>query len=223
MNIFIWFLSVQLTWLDVDEKVQAPVAPMTPNLQLRRKVNARSQSGQGSLEPPPSPTHQPTHRRLHGHELDAHGTEEMQLRVEWNSVDGQAERIVLSPAVRWRSMSTGHLDKDRKASRRQRHPGRRKSRSLDSSPVPYDRPRTGVRRYFASTHAKAQTPTNHTKVTVKNWSEKRRKLLWNCSETALKIVRSRVVSLEAQTCTNETKFTVQTTLKKLLWNYYAKG
>ena len=35
------------------------------------------------------------------------------------------------------------------------------------------------------------------------WSKKK-----NCSETALKIVREKVVSLEAQTRTNEAKFTV---------------
>ena len=45
----------------------------------------------------------------------------------------------------------------------------------------------------------------------------------NCSETALKIVRKRVVSLEAQTRTDEPKITVNWSLKKktvlkLLWN-----
>lgn len=115
---------------------------MSPNLQLRRK------GGVGRLEPPPSPTHQP-HRKPQGQELDS-SVEEM-LRVEWNNVSGQTERIVLSPTVKWRSMSTGHLDcagSDKKASRRlhQCNPARRKSRSLDSSPLPYDRPRPSVRR-----------------------------------------------------------------------------
>ena len=124
--------------------MQIPVAPMSPNLQLRRK------SGVGRLEPPPSPTHQP-HRKLQRHELDS-SVEEM-LRVEWNSVSSQAERIVLSPTVKRRSMSTGHLDcagSDKKTSRRllQRNPSRRKSRSLDSSPLPYDRPRPNIRRSY---------------------------------------------------------------------------
>ena len=141
---WIWHILI----LEVDEAAQVPVAPMTPNLQLRRK------SGVGRLEPPPSPTHQ-MHRKPQGRELDS-SVEEM-LRVEWNNVSDQAERIVLSPTVKRRSMSTGHLDcvgSDKKASRRlhQRNTARRKSRSLDSSPLPYDRPRPSIRRsYFIFT------------------------------------------------------------------------
>ena len=33
-------------------------------------------------------------------------------------------------------------------------------------------------------------------------------MLWNCSETALKIVRKKVVSVEAQTRTNQAKIAV---------------
>ena len=51
----------------------------------------------------------------------------------------------------------------------------------------------------------------------KNCSETVLELLWNCSETALKIVRKRVVSPEAQTRTNEAKITVlQQTLISLI-------
>lgn len=109
-----------------------PIVPLsTPNLRLRRKARRR-------MEPPPSPTH---HRRP---VQQQHVVDEM-LRIEWN---GQAERIVLSaPAVRWRSLSAGHLANKDPVGRQYR---RRKSRSLDSSPVVGgNRPLPGIRSSWA--------------------------------------------------------------------------
>ena len=109
----------------IDTK-HPPIVPLsTPR--LRRK-------GRRMPEPPPSPTH---HRRpvQQQHQL----VDEM-LRIDWNG------RVVLStPAVRWRSLSAGHLAN--KESPAGRH--RRKSRSLDSSPVINNRPLPGIRSSWA--------------------------------------------------------------------------
>lgn len=99
-----------------ESSTHPPIVPLsTPNLRLRRKARR--------MEPPPSPTH---HRRP----VQQHQMADEMLRIEWN---GQSDRIVLSaPAVRWRSLSAGHLANKDPVGRQYR---RRKSRSLDSSPV----------------------------------------------------------------------------------------
>lgn len=101
----------------------APIVPLaTPNLRLRRKAPRR-------LEPPPAPTH---HRRP----VDPGQVFDEMVRMEWS--EAVPERVVLStPVVRWRSLSAGHIAPHRVealANRSQQHK-RRKSRSLDSSPV----------------------------------------------------------------------------------------
>nr|CAH0102012.1 unnamed protein product [Daphnia galeata] len=104
-----------------------PIVPLTtPNLRLRRKA------GRNRMEPPPSPTH---HRRPVQQQPQHQSTPDEILRIEWNN---QSEsRIVLSaPAVRWRSQSAGHLATINSSGVNNRTAGRRrKSRSLDSSPV----------------------------------------------------------------------------------------
>jgi hypothetical protein len=104
-----------------------PIVPLTtPNLRLRRKA------GRSRMEPPPSPTH---HRRPVQQQQQHQSTPDELLRIEWNN---QSEsRIVLStPTVRWRSQSAGHLASTVNSSCNSRLSGRRrKSRSLDSSPV----------------------------------------------------------------------------------------
>ena len=104
-----------------------PIVPLTtPNLRLRRKA------GRNRMEPPPSPTH---HRRPVQQQPQHQSTPDEILRIEWNN---QSEsRIVLSaPTVRWRSQSAGHLATINSSGVNNRTAGRRrKSRSLDSSPV----------------------------------------------------------------------------------------
>lgn len=96
----------------------APIAPLaTPNLRLRRKAPRR--------EPPPAPTH---HRRP----VDPSQLIDEMVRMELS--DSTPERVVLSaPVVRWRSLSVGHIVHGESSSTRSHR--RRKSRSLDSSPV----------------------------------------------------------------------------------------
>ena len=136
---------------------------MTPNLRLRHQ---RCASADQNAEPPPSPTHHAQTRRPHQRqELESRARLEEFLCVEWN---GQSERIVLSQAGRCpRSMSAGNVSecvvrpswsfasdkklKDSVAVRSQRVSSKRKSRSLDSSPVRYsDRPVLGVRSSWAT-------------------------------------------------------------------------
>lgn len=141
-----------------------PIAPLTPNLRVRRRAGAGASGGggggvkNGRAEPPPSPTHQ-MHRPLDKSELDNDNRLEEILRIEWSS-SGAAERIVLASAVRrQRSLSTGHLDcifssswsvdfklKGSARTRKSRQSPRRKSRSLDSSPLSCERISLGVRR-----------------------------------------------------------------------------
>lgn len=103
-----------------------PIVPLTtPNLRLRRKA------GMNRMEPPPSPTH---HRRAVQHQPQT--TLDEMLRIEWSN--HSESRIILStPAVRWRSQSAGHLAIASAISNSSNWPysRRRKSRSLDSSPV----------------------------------------------------------------------------------------
>lgn len=138
----------------------------TPNLRLRRKAAAAAATLRRT-EPPPSPTH---HRRP----VQSHQMVDELLRIEWN---GQSDRIVLSaPAVRWRSLSAGHLANNHKDGSvlhgRPPPHRRRKSRSLDSSPViglnrPFPDPRSSwavqIRQKSSSTTtttATAATKTN---------------------------------------------------------------
>lgn len=127
-----------------------PIVPLsTPNLRLRRKA------GRQGMQPPPSPTH---HRRP----VQPHQMADETLRIEWN---GQSDRVILSaPAVRWRSLSAGHLANKDPIGRQYR---RRKSRSLDSSPVVgTNRPCPDVRSSWAvqirqsSSNVKTEKKTN---------------------------------------------------------------
>lgn len=111
---------------EASNRQHPPIVPLTtPNLRLRRKA------GLNRMEPPPSPTH---HRREVQHQPQMVLDET--LRIEWNN---QSEsRIILStPTVRWRSQSVGHLAAACAVSNNSNWPysRRRKSRSLDSSPV----------------------------------------------------------------------------------------
>ncbi len=131
-----------------ETRQHPPIVPLsTPNLRLRRKTRR--------MEPPPSPTHhrrpvQPQHQLL----------DEM-LRIEWNG----GERIVLStPAVRWRSLSAGQLAKEPAGNRQYR---RRKSRSLDSSPV-VNRPLPGIRSSWA-VQIKSRQPKTEKKINTNSF------------------------------------------------------
>ena len=136
---------------------EVAVAPMTPNLRMQRRREAAASAAANArrLQPPPSPTH-----KLHQLSSRSGGSAMIQrqlmaddvIRFELNSQQ-ETERIVLaSPSIlvplplrRWRSLSTGQLTVKVSPGRR------RKSRSLDSSPVQQVNNRCrlpGVRRYF---------------------------------------------------------------------------
>lgn len=111
---------------------EVAIAPMTPNMRMQRRRETAATSAR-RLQPPPSPTHQhrlpnPSGSALLKSQLMADDV----IRLELNSQQ-ETERIVLasvSPVRRWRSLSVGQLPiKITPVGRR------RKSRSLDSSPV----------------------------------------------------------------------------------------
>jgi len=122
---------------------------MTPNMRMQRRREAAAAAAR-RLQPPPSPTHQhrlpnPSGNALLQRQLMADDV----IRLELNSQQ-ETERIVLassvSPVRRWRSLSAGQLPiKITPVGRR------RKSRSLDSSPVKqanHQRRLTGIPRYY---------------------------------------------------------------------------
>jgi hypothetical protein len=124
------------------------VAPMTPNLRIQRRREAAAAAAARRLQPPPSPTHQhrlpnPSGSALLQRQLMADDV----IRFELNSQQ-ETERIVLAsllPVRRWRSLSAGQLSIKITPTGR-----RRKSRSLDSSPVKQANHRRlpGVPRYY---------------------------------------------------------------------------